>query len=159
MTTADFWIVISFITFITLAFTPTKRLFARMIDEKINKIQEDITESLKVREEAENNLSQLLEENKLTDKKCAKILGLTKKRIESLKFATNRKLTELEQKRAEIINQSLSYQNQIETARLRKYILTTAFAEVEKELLKANKPIPIASEKFNFKEILGKLIS
>ncbi|MDJ1406939.1 MAG: hypothetical protein MRQ13_00835 [Candidatus Midichloria sp.] len=159
MITADLWIAISFITFIALAFMPTKRLIAKMINEKINEIQKDITESLKIREEAEKALAELIEENKLTDKKCVEILDLTKKRIENLKSAANKKLAELEQKRAEIIEQSLIYQNQIETARLREYVITTVFAAVEKELLKTNKPISATNEKLNLQEILGRLVS
>ena len=158
MITSEIAITISFIIFISLAFMPTTKFFLKIINNKITQIYKDIDESIKIRQDAESQLAQAIQENVLIDKKCEEILILTKKQVDSLKANAEKQLIALAKKRRESVKQALSYQSQIETSKLRHYLLKHTFTEIENTLQAYDCKYVIKNKKLNLYKLVNNSI-
>ena len=61
----QFWVFVAFVIFITAIFKPLKKILIVNLDKKINEIKNSINKAEEIKNEAQKNLSEILDKYKL----------------------------------------------------------------------------------------------
>ena len=131
---AELWLSISFLLFCALTYRSVSKFISRMLQSKIDSVQQQIEESITIRNEAEKELAKTVTEHNAISDKCAAVLETTQRKVESLKKEADSKLLLIEDRNALFIKQSLDYEIEILSRKLYKEVVSTVVAEAKKEL-------------------------
>jgi len=89
---AKFWTAIAFVIFFLITFKPIKSMLIKNLDDKINKIKNDIEEAEKIEEDAKRLLSSIKVKEKNLENEINKIKNITKSRIEYMRKEISERL-------------------------------------------------------------------
>ena len=79
----QFWVFIAFVIFVAITFKPIKKIFTSSLDNKIKIIKNNIDQAEKIKNEAQNTLSQIKKRNKLAEIKIEQIVRDTNLQIQN----------------------------------------------------------------------------
>ena len=89
---AKFWTAVAFIIFILITFKPIKSTVIKNLDDKINKIKNDIEEAEKIEEDAKKLLAKIKVKEKNLENEINEIINIGKSKIEYMKKEMSEKL-------------------------------------------------------------------
>ena len=89
---AKFWTGVAFIIFILITFKPIKSTVIKNLDDKINKIKNDIKEAEKIEEDAKKLLAKIKVKEKNLENEINEIINIGKSKIEYMKKEMSEKL-------------------------------------------------------------------
>ena len=89
---AKFWTAVAFVIFILITFKPIKSILIKNLDEKINRIKNDIDEAEKIEEDAKKLLVKIKVKEKNLENEINEINKVVKTKIEYMKKEMSEKL-------------------------------------------------------------------
>lgn len=89
---AKFWTAVAFVIFILITFKPIKSILIKNLDEKINRIKNDIDEAEKIEEDAKKLLVKIKVKEKNLENEINEINKVAKTKIEYMKKEMSEKL-------------------------------------------------------------------
>ena len=89
---AKFWTAVAFVIFILITFKPIKSILIKNLDDKINRIKNDIDEAEKIEEDAKKLLVKIKVKEKNLENEINEINKVAKTKIEYMKKEMSEKL-------------------------------------------------------------------
>ena len=98
----QFWVFVAFVIFVVAIFKPVQKIVTSSLDNKINEIKNSINQAEKIKNEAQNTLSEIKKRQKNVELEIKKIQNKAKEKINFLEQLFNQKLSEQVKKRNEL---------------------------------------------------------
>ena len=95
----QFWVFIAFIIFIAIIFKPIKKIFTSSLDNKIKTIKNNIDQAEKIKNEAQNTLSQIIKRQNDVKLEIEEIQNKAKEKLANIEKLFSQKLSEQIKKR------------------------------------------------------------
>lgn len=144
----ELWLSIAFLAFVAVAYKPLKKSILSIIDNRINKIQQDLEEAEKLRLEAQQSLIKMKEEYSKTQELCNIIYQEAEIKAQNIIDDANKKAVILLDKYLSIAQENITQQEKSITEHIKRQILHNALKVVQKVLEEYN-----TNSKFNSKLI------
>ena len=98
----QFWVFIAFIIFVAIIFKPIKKIFTSSLDNKIKTIKNNIDQAEKIKNEAQNTLSQIIKRQNDVKLEIEEIQNKAKEKLAKIEKIFSQKLSEQIKKRNEL---------------------------------------------------------
>ena len=98
----QFWVFIAFTIFVAIIFKPIKKIFISSLDNKIQTIKNSIDQAEKIKNEAQNALSQIKKRQNDVKLEIKEIKNKAKEKLANIEQHFNQKLNEQIKKRKEL---------------------------------------------------------
>ena len=98
----QFWVFIAFIIFVAIIFKPIKKIFTSSLDNKIKTIKNNIDQAEKIKNEAQNTLSQINKRQNDVKLEIEEIQNKAKEKLAKIEKIFSQKLSEQIKKRNEL---------------------------------------------------------
>lgn len=95
----SFWVAVSFVIFVVLAWRPMKKAIAGALDERADKICRDLDEAVKLREEAQALLASYKRRQRDAENEVEEMLKNAKHEAERMREQAGRELEEMLKRR------------------------------------------------------------
>jgi len=95
----QFWVFIAFIIFVAIIFKPIKKIFTSSLDNKIKTIKNNINQAEKIKNEAQNTLSQIKKRQNDVKLEIEEIQNKAKEKLANIEKLFSQKLSEQIKKR------------------------------------------------------------
>ena len=134
----QFWVLIAFIIFIAVVFKPIKTILTKGLDKKIFEIRSSIEEAEKIKNQAQQTLSEIKKrENDLNDE-INSIQNDAKEKLSLIEKNINKKLEEQINKHNELTTNRIEQMTRDANIEIQNYIaqnaIDTTFAILERKL-------------------------
>ena len=98
----QFWVFIAFVIFVAITFKPIKKIFTSSLDNKIKIIKNNIDQAEKIKNEAQNTLSQIKKRQNDVKLETEEIQNKAKEKLAKIEKIFSQKLSEQIKKRNEL---------------------------------------------------------
>ena len=98
----QFWVFIAFVIFVAIIFKPIKKIFTSSLDNKIKTIKNNIDQAEKIKNEAQNTLSQIKKRQNDVKLETEEIQNKAKEKLAKIEKIFSQKLSEQIKKRNEL---------------------------------------------------------
>ena len=98
----QFWVFVAFVIFIIAIFRPIKKILTSSLDSKIKEIKDSINQAEKIKNEAQQTLSEIIKRQNDVKQELQVIQNETKEKISFIENHSNQKLNEQIKKRNEL---------------------------------------------------------
>ena len=95
----QFWVFIAFVIFVAIIFKPIKKIFTSSLDNKIKTIKNNIDQAEKIKNEAQNTLSQIKKRQNDVKLEIEEIQNKAKEKLANIEKLFSQKLSEQIKKR------------------------------------------------------------
>ena len=95
----QFWVFIAFVIFVAIVFKPIKKIFTSSLDNKIKTIKNNINQAEKIKNEAQNTLSQIIKRQNDVKLEIEEIQNKAKEKLANIEKLFSQKLSEQIKKR------------------------------------------------------------
>ena len=95
----QFWVFIAFVIFVAIIFKPIKKIFTSSLDNKIKIIKNNIDQAEKIKNEAQNTLSQIKKRQNDVKLETEEIQNKAKEKLTNIEKIFSQKLSEQIKKR------------------------------------------------------------
>ena len=95
----QFWVFIAFVIFVAIIFKPIKKIFTSSLDNKIKTIKNNINQAEKIKNEAQNTLSQIKKRQNDVKLEIEEIQNKAKEKLANIEKLFSQKLSEQIKKR------------------------------------------------------------
>ncbi|MDH3581437.1 MAG: F0F1 ATP synthase subunit B [Hyphomicrobiales bacterium] len=152
--TPEFWVAVSFVGFILLlVYYKIPGMVAGLLDERAEKIRNELEEAKRLREEAQAILADYQRKQRDAAKEADKIIGLAKEEAEALAVETREKMKESLERRTRLAEEKIARAEEQAVADVRAAAIDVAIASAEQIIEK--KMTPAASAKLINQSIEG----
>lgn len=152
--TPEFWVAVSFVGFILLlVYYKIPGMVAGLLDERAEKIRNELEEAKRLREEAQAILADYQRKQRDAAKEADKIIGLAKEEAEALAAETREKMKESLERRTRLAEEKIARAEEQAVADVRAAAIDVAIASAEQIIEK--KMTPAASAKLINQSIEG----
>lgn len=144
--TPEFWIAVSFVGFILLlVYYKVPAMVAGLLDERAEKIRNELEEAKRLREEAQAILADYQRKQRDAAKEADEIIRLAKEEAEALAAETRQKMKETLERRTRLAEEKIARAEKQAMAEVRAAAVDVAIASAEQIIDK--KMTPAASAK------------
>lgn len=152
--TPEFWVAVSFVGFILLlVYYKIPGMVAGLLDERAEKIRNELEEAKRLREEAQAILADYQRKQRDATKEADKIIGLAKEEAEALAVETREKMKESLERRTRLAEEKIARAEEQAIADVRAAAIDVAISSAEQIIEK--KMTPAASAKLINQSIEG----
>ena len=141
----QFWVLVAFIIFIGLIFKPVKKNLTSNLDIKINEIKDSLNQAEKIKNDAQQTLSEIKKRQNDVKQEIIVIQQEAKEKITTIEQTANQKLNEKIKKRGEIANVKINQLTRDANLEIQRYVIQNTINATIKILEKKLDP----SEKQN----------
>ena len=144
--TPEFWVAVSFVGFVLLlVYYKIPGMVAGMLDERAEKIRNELEEAKRLREEAQAILADYQRKQRDAAKEADKIIRLAKEEAEALAAETREKMKESLERRTRLAEEKIARAEKQALGDVRAAVIDVAIASAEQIIEK--KMTPAASAK------------
>ena len=122
----QFWVLVSFIIFVGIVFVFLRIMILTSLDNKIAEIKNRIDEAEKIKNEAQQALSEINKRQNDVKKEIELIQNESKEKINFLELQFNEKLAEQINKKENLTNVKIEQMTREANTQVQKYIVDTA---------------------------------
>jgi len=122
----QFWVLVSFIIFVGIVFVFLRKMILTSLDNKIAEIKNRIDEAEKIKNEAQQALSEINKRQNDVKKEIELIQNESKEKINFLELQFNEKLAEQINKKENLTNVKIEQMTREANTQVQKYIVDTA---------------------------------
>ena len=122
----QFWVFVAFVIFIITIFKPAQKIFTSGLDNKIKEIKDSIDQAEKIKNEAQNTLSQIKKRQNDIKLEIKKIQDKAKEKIAFIEQNFTQKLSEQIKKRNELAEIKIKQMAREANLQTQNYIVKNA---------------------------------
>ena len=119
----QFWVLVAFIIFIVTIFKPIKKYLTSNLDNKINEIKENIMQAEKIRNDAQQTLSEIKKRQNNIKKEIAIINQKSKEKISIIEKNITQKLNEKISKRKQLASAKIDHMTKEANLEMHQYVI------------------------------------
>ena len=139
----QFWVFIAFVIFVAIIFKPIKKIFTSSLDNKIKTIKNNIDQAEKIKNEAQNTLSQIKKRQNDVKLEIEEIQNKAKEKLANIEKLFSQKLSEQIKKRNKLAEIKIEQIVRDTNLQIQNYIVQNAIKTtvllLEKKLDKKEK--------------------
>ena len=122
----QFWVFIAFIIFVAIIFKPIKKIFTSSLDNKIKTIKNNINQAEKIKNEAQNTLSQIKKRQNDVKLEIEEIQNKAKEKLANIEKLFSQKVSEQIKKRNELAKIKIEQLVRDTNLQIQNYIVQNA---------------------------------
>ena len=122
----QFWVFIAFVIFVAIIFKPIKKIFTSSLDNKIKTIKNNIDQAEKIKNEAQNTLSQIIKRQNDVKLEIEEIQNKAKEKLANIEKLFSQKLSEQIKKRNKLAEIKIEQIVRDTNLQIQKYIVQNA---------------------------------
>jgi F-type H+-transporting ATPase subunit b len=134
LTSPETWVALAFIVFVVLVWKPTQKAILSALDDRSTRIQKELNEAARLREEAQGLLTQYQTKHRDAMKEAETILAHARSEAERLSQQAVRDLEASLKRREELAMQRIAHAEQQAAADVRAAAVDVAIAATERLL-------------------------
>ena len=139
----QFWVFVAFVIFIVAVFKPVRTMIISGLDTKINEIKDSIDQAEKIKNEAQQTLSEIKKRQNDVKQEIEAIQNEARERITFIEQLSNQKLNEQIKKRNELVKVKIDQMARDANMQVQQYIVKNAITAtieiLEKKLNQSEK--------------------
>ena len=139
----QFWFFVAFVIFIVAVFKPVRTMIISSMDNKINEIKDSIDQAEKIKNEAQQTLSEIKKRQNDVKQEIEVIQNEARERITFIEQLSNQKLNEQIKKRNELVKIKIDQMARDANMQVQQYIVKNAITAtieiLEKKLNQSEK--------------------
>ena len=139
----QFWVFVAFVIFIVAVFKPVRTMFISSMDNKINEIKDSIDQAEKIKNEAQQTLSEIKKRQNDVKQEIEVIQNEARERITFIEQLSNQKLNQQIKKRNELVKVKIDQMARDVNMQVQQYIVKNAITAtieiLEKKLNQSEK--------------------
>lgn len=106
---AEFWVLVSFVVFMAIvAYLRVPRLISKALDDRANKIRQELDDARRLREEAQTLLADYQRKAREAEDEARGIIDQARREAEALEAETERKLQESLERRTKLAEEKIA---------------------------------------------------
>ena len=125
----QFWVFVAFVIFVIAIFKPVQKIFTSDLDNKIKEIKDSINKAEKIKNEAQNTLSQIKKRQNAMKLEIKEIQDKAKEKINFIEHYFNQKLSEQIKKRNELAKIKIEQMTRDANIQIQNYIVQNAIKD------------------------------
>ena len=122
----QFWVFIAFVIFVAIIFKPIKKIFTSSLDNKIKTIKNNIDQAEKIKNEAQNTLSQIKKRQNDVKLETEEIQNKAKEKLANIEKLFSQKVSEQIKKRNELAKIKIEQLVRDTNLQIQNYIVQNA---------------------------------
>ena len=122
----QFWVFIAFVIFVAIIFKPIKKIFTSSLDNKIKTIKNNINQAEKIKNEAQNTLSQIKKRQNDVKLEIEEIQNKAKEKLAKIEKIFSQKLSEQIKKRNKLAEIKIELIVRDSNLQIQNYIVQNA---------------------------------
>ena len=139
----QFWFFVAFVIFIVAVFKPVRTMIISSMDNKINEIKDSIDQAEKIKNEAQQTLSEIKKRQNDVKQEIEVIQNEARERITFIEQFSNQKLNQQIKKRNELVKVKIDQMARDANMQVQQYIVKNAITAtieiLEKKLNQSEK--------------------